>query len=109
MMKSVLGCVGLATLKGEKSCYRRRYSCFQGDQTYSDQILRIAQPFFTLRRGDALKVDQFTDEMMCRPPEYTYASSLPCAEDYFVNLHTRLPLWLNDDVYGALVFLTVFI
>lgn len=45
MMKSVPGCVGLAMLEGGKACCRPRYSCFQGDQPYSDQSLRIAQPF----------------------------------------------------------------
>lgn len=107
MTKSVLGCVGLVSLDGGKSCCRRRYYFFQGDQPYSDQSLRIAQPL--LRRGDALKVDQVTDEMMCRAPECTHASSLPCVKDYFVSTHTRLPLWLNDDVFGALVFLTTII
>lgn len=88
MMKSVLGCVGLAMLEGEKACCRPRYSCFQGDQPYSDQSLRIAQPFFSfsflfLRRDNALKVDQLTDGMMCRAPKCIYASNFPCVKDYF--------------------------
>lgn len=45
-MKSVLGRVGLASLEGGKFCCRQSYACFQGDQAYSDQRLRIAQPFF---------------------------------------------------------------